>query len=86
MQNIKNKIENSIPKDKLLHFTLGLLLALLAFVWVWFIFLPIVVGLLNELYDKYVRKTGFNWWDLLATVSGVVPVLAVLMFLYLIKG
>lgn len=77
--NIKNKIENSIPKDKLLHFTIGLLLALLAFVWVWFIFLPIVVGLLNELYDKCVRKTAFEWMDVLATSLPIIPMMIIIL-------
>lgn len=84
--SLQQKIENMIAKDKLIHFCVGLLLAQLVYLSLWFILLPVIIGIAKELFDKYVRKTGFNWWDLLATVSGLVPVLAVLMFLYLIKG
>lgn len=59
--------------DKVLHFVIGLLLAQFAYVWVWFILLPLFVGLIKELYDKYVRKTGFNWLDLIVTISGAIP-------------
>ena len=84
--NLQSKIENAIEKDKLIHFCIGLLLAQLMYFSLWFLLLPVLIGVIKELYDKYVRKTGLNWWDLLATVSGVVPVLVVLMLLYLIKG
>jgi hypothetical protein len=74
------KIENLVEKDKLMHFCIGLLLAQLAYVWVWLILLPVIAGFVKELYDKYVRKTGFNRWDWLATVAGCIPV-AVICFL-----
>lgn len=73
--NLKQRIENAIPHDKLLHFTIGLLLSLPAFVCGWLILLPIAVGLLTELYDRYVHKTKFDWFDWLATSLGVIPVL-----------
>ena len=72
-------------QDKVLHFIIGLLLSQLAYIWIWFIAFPVILGLVKELYDEYVRKTGFNWQDLLATVLGVVPVLVIITFLYLIK-
>lgn len=78
--SLQKKIENRIEKDKLIHFCIGLLLAQLAYLWVWFILLPLIVGGAKELYDKYVRETGFNGWDWLATVLGVVPVLIILQF------
>lgn len=78
--SIQQKIENIIKKDKLIHFCIGLLFAQLMYFSLWFLLLPMVIGIVKELYDKYVRKTGFNWWDLLATVLGVVPVL-ILYFL-----
>ncbi len=59
--------------DKVLHFVIGLLLAQFAYVWVWFILLPLIIGLAKELYDKYVRKTGFYWLDLIFTISGAIP-------------
>lgn len=75
--NIQSKIENAIPKDKLFHFCIGLLLAQLAYLSIWFLLLPIIIGTTKELYDKYVRRTGFNWWDWFTTVLGIVPVLIV---------
>ena len=83
--DFQKKIEDAIQKDKLLHFCVGLLLAQLAYLLWWLIFLPAIVGFTKEVYDKYIRKTGFNWWDILATVLGVVPVLVVIVLLYLIK-
>lgn len=77
--NLQQKIENIIPKDKLMHFCVGLLLAQFAYLCVWLLVLPLIVGISKELYDKYVRKTGFNWWDLLATVLGVVPVICIMI-------
>lgn len=79
MKYLQTKIENLIEKDKLMHFCVGLLLAQLIYLSLWFVLLPVFIGIVKELYDKYVRKTGFNWWDLLATVLGVVPVLVILI-------
>lgn len=81
--NLQLKIENMIEKDKLMHFCIGLLLAQLAYLWIWLIALPLIVGVAKELYDKYVRKTGFNWWDLIATVLGVAPVVIILLIMNL---
>ncbi|MBB4036540.1 hypothetical protein GGR21_002446 [Dysgonomonas hofstadii] len=72
--SLQAKIENALPKDKLMHFCIGLLLTQLAYLWVWLILLPVIAGLIKELYDRFVRKTGFDWWDILATVLGCVPV------------
>lgn len=80
--DVQAKIENAITKDKLLHFTIGLLLALPACLCWWLIFLPVVVGLAKEMFDKYVRKTGFNFGDLLATWAGAIPVIVILVIKY----
>lgn len=82
--NLQQRIE-SIEKDKLIHFCIGLLLSQLIYLSLWFVLFPVIAGIAKEIYDKYVRKTGFNWWDLLATVLGIVPVLVVIMILYLMK-
>lgn len=76
---MQKKIENAISKDKLLHFCIGLLLAQLGYLSLWFLLLPILIGTIKELYDKYVRETGFNWWDWTVTVAGVIPVIVVLI-------
>lgn len=77
--SLQSKIENMVEKDKLIHFCIGLLLAQFAYLWFGFIALPLIIGIAKELYDKYVRKTGFNWWDLVVTGVGCLPVLIVLM-------
>ncbi|WP_163309133.1 hypothetical protein [Dysgonomonas sp. 521] len=69
---IENWCRNNI--DKVLHFIVGLLLAQLAYLCVWFIVLPLLIGIAKELYDKYVRKTGFNWLDIVATALGCMPI------------
>lgn len=74
---LQSKIENAIPKDKLIHFCIGLLLAQFVYLSLWFLLLPITIGVIKELYDKYIRKTGFDWIDLLVTTSGIIPVLCV---------
>jgi len=81
--DLQKKIEDLIERDKLMHFCVGLLLAQLAYVWVWFILLPVSVGIAKEGYDEYVRKTGFDWGDLLATCLGCVPVMLTMLFLKL---
>lgn len=78
--SLQKKIEDYIEKDKLMHFCIGLLLAQLAYLWVWLIILPLFIGIAKELLDKYVRNTGFSWLDLLATVLGCLPVAVLLMF------
>ena len=77
--SIQQNIEDRIPKDKLIHFCIGLLLSQLMYFSLWFLLLPVVIGTAKELYDKYIRKTGFNWWDLLVTTLGIVPVLVILI-------
>lgn len=81
---VQDRIENYIPKDKLLHFCAGLLLSLLMILSVWFIVIPIVIGISKELYDKYVRKTFFDVKDMLVTWMGVVPIMIVLSIKYLL--
>lgn len=74
-QVIENWCRSNI--DKVLHFIIGLTISQLAYLWIWFLFLPLVIGLVKEIFDNYSRKTGFNWLDLAATITGCVPVIAV---------
>ncbi|MDH6309284.1 hypothetical protein M2451_002830 [Dysgonomonas sp. PFB1-18] len=76
--DLQTKIDNAIPKDKLLHFCSGLLLAQFAYIWIWLLFLPVIAGFGKELYDKYVRKTRFDWYDAAATIAGGMSVAAVI--------
>ncbi|WP_163274337.1 hypothetical protein [Dysgonomonas sp. 511] len=80
ISDIQLKIENAIPKDKLLHFTIGMLLAMPTFICVWCLFLPVIVGLAKECYDKY-RGNRFDIFDLLATVAGGVPICIVFILM-----
>lgn len=80
---LQSKIENMIQKDKLMHFCAGLLLAQFAYLWIWLLVIPVIVGIAKEIYDRYVRKTGFSWSDLLATVLGSVPVLVMILIMNL---
>ena len=77
--SLQSKIENMIEKDKLMHFCIGLLLAQFAYIDILLLLLPIAVGIAKELYDKYIRKTGFSWGDWMATMLGCVPVVIILM-------
>lgn len=81
---LQEKIENVISKDKLLHFCIGLLLALFAILWSWLILLPFVAGVTKELLDKYVRKTRFDTKDMLVTWLGAIPIIVVLTLKYLL--
>lgn len=80
--NLQAKIINLIPKDKLLHFCAGLLIAQLAYLWTWLIVFPFVIGLLKEIYDEY-KYGGFDWRDWLATVAGAVPVVVVILISFI---
>ncbi|WP_163305063.1 hypothetical protein [Dysgonomonas sp. 521] len=74
---IENWCRNNI--DKVLHFIVGLLLAQLAYLWVWFLLFPLIAGLGKEFIDKYVRKTGFTWMDTIATWMGAIPIAILLL-------
>lgn len=64
---------NKVPKDKLLHFVMGLLIAAfcaLTLKWgLWSIIPAIVFGILKELFDWWTTKT-VEWWDFGATAIG----------------
>lgn len=65
-----------IKKDKGLHFIVGLTI----FLFTWFAFninigliVVILAGLGKELYDTFIKKTGFDYFDFLATI--IVPII-----------
>lgn len=64
---------NKVPKDKLLHFVVGLLIAAfcaLTLKWgLWCIIPAIVFGLLKELFDWWTTRV-MEWWDFGATAIG----------------
>lgn len=71
---IVNKILSiigSIPKDKLLHFITGVIIALFFGELVPFMALAssFIGGVVKEIYDE-ISYGGWDWYDLLATVLG----------------
>lgn len=76
--NLKNKIlENLKGEDKLLHSKIGNIIFLIIFILSYIkrsflhalisaLIVVFLVGLLKELYDKYVKKTFIDWWDIVA--------------------
>lgn len=76
--NLKNKIlENLKGEDKLLHSKVGNVVFLTIFILSYIknsflhalisaLIVVFLVGLLKELYDKYVKKTFIDWWDIVA--------------------
>lgn len=70
--NIQQKITNKVGVDKLLHFAFGGWIACLAPNWYIALFIGLLIGLLKELSDKYIKKSIFDYWDWLSTFSGSV--------------
>ena len=71
-----------MQKDKIYHFSVGLVLALIGMVFL-SLYLVIILGLVvfigKEIYDTYKSSpTGFSGWDLLA--DGVGFVVGVLIY------
>lgn len=76
--NLKNKIlENLKGEDKLLHSKIGNIIFLTVFILSYIknsflhalisaLIVVFLVGLLKELYDKYVKHTFMDWWDIVA--------------------
>lgn len=77
--NLKNKIlENLKGEDKLLHSKVGNVVFLTIFILSYIknsflhalisaLIVVFLVGLLKELYDKYVKKTFIDLWDIVAS-------------------
>lgn len=61
--------------DKILHFWVNFLIVQTS---KWFGYLPIGIVLAfvasfgKELYDKYIKKSKFDWEDILADVTGII--------------
>jgi hypothetical protein len=69
--------------DKVLHFSGGLLLALVASLWLPNLissFVGVVGGLCKELYDMRRGGSGFNGWDWLASAAGACSAFVFLTF------
>lgn len=76
MMEVINNLKGS---DKLLHSKYGNMIFIITFLSA-LIFLPVgkvlliaviilgSIGLCKELYDKYIKKTFIDWWDIVASV------------------
>lgn len=68
--DLQQTITNKIGVDKILHFAFGGWLACLAPNWYYALLIGFIVGLGKELFDRYVRKSTFDYIDWFATFSG----------------
>jgi len=71
-------------KDKIYHFLAGFIIAIISMGIVKLgepttLLIVAVVAIGKELFDLYIRKTSFNWWDVLATILG-----SILLFIFTI--
>lgn len=73
-------IRNLKGNDKLLHSMCGNILFVVSFVMAWLCYslwealviaicVVLLVGLAKELYDKYIKKTFIDWWDIVASLT-----------------
>ena len=73
-------IRNLKGNDKLLHSICGNILFVVSFVMAWLCYslwsafviavgVVLLVGLGKELYDKYVKNTFIDWWDIVASLT-----------------
>ena len=80
MKDLQQLITEKVGVDKLLHFALGGWIACLAPNWYTALLIGLLIGLLKELSDKYIKKSVFDYWDWLATFLGSV-ITAVVLFI-----
>nr|DAQ18906.1 MAG TPA: putative periplasmic lipoprotein [Caudoviricetes sp.] len=73
-------IKNLKGNDKLLHSMCGNILFVVSFLIAWLCYslweafviavgVVLLVGLAKELYDKYIKKTFIDWWDIVASLT-----------------
>lgn len=70
---------NFIGFDRITHFAFGGWLACIAPTWLYALIIGFCIGMIKELADKYIKKSKFDLYDLLATFLG-----SVLTAIYLI--
>ena len=65
--------------DKLLHFIAGMVIFLIANCFMSFAIVPvIIIAILKEIYDKVIKRSYADIWDILATVAGGVLIWVVI--------
>lgn len=61
-----------IRQDQIYHFTVCALVVLNCLMPLWYaIVLAVILSVCKELYDKYIKKTLFDWTDILADLAGI---------------
>ena len=78
---MKNKIIQKLKgSDKLLHSMVGNTIFVVAFITAYLLYslwaaisiaigVVLLVGLAKELYDKYIKRTFIDWWDIVASLT-----------------
>ena len=78
---MKNKIiQNLKGSDKLLHSMFGNAIFVIAFIIAYLLYslwaalamaigVVLVVGIAKELYDKIIKRTFIDWWDIVASLT-----------------
>lgn len=78
---MKNKIiQNLKSSDKLLHSMVGNTIFVVAFITAYLFYslwialamaigVVLLVGLAKELYDKFIKRTFIDWWDIVASLT-----------------
>jgi hypothetical protein len=79
-KTMKNKIiQNLKGSDKLLHSMVGNTIFVVAFITAYLLYslwaalamaigVVLLVGLVKELYDKFIKRTFIDWWDIVAAL------------------
>lgn len=78
---MKNKIiQNLKGSDKLLHSMVGNTIFVVVFIIAYLLYslwaaisiaigVVLLVGIAKELYDKYIKRTFIDWWDIVASLT-----------------
>ncbi|ATA83542.1 hypothetical protein [Capnocytophaga sputigena] len=78
---MKNKIIQKLKgSDKLLHSMVGNTIFVVAFITAYLLYslwaalamaigVVLLVGIAKELYDKYIKRTFIDWWDIVASLT-----------------
>lgn len=70
MKDLQIWIVEKAGVDKLLHFAFGGWISCLGGTWYWALLIGFTIGLIKELFDKFIRKSQFSYLDWLATFLG----------------
>lgn len=79
MVDLQNSIINKVGIDKILHFLAGGWLACIAPNWFYALLIGLMIGLMKELIDRFIRKSTFDYLDWVATFAGSVVTAMYLM-------